>query len=191
MASTMGHKSSTLRLLAAVCLAGGLALSACSNDATGDDSKGPSPTTPATVTLPSPRSSQPANSDEAVVLEQYRAFFTGLPQASRLDEERQTAWLRRYVTQPALREVAGTLASQRAHGKVLYGEPRLRPGKVAIKARTATVRDCQDTSGSGVQDAKTGRKDTKGLPRTLVITTLKEVDETWKISSIRYQGPKC
>jgi hypothetical protein len=133
----------------------------------------------------------PGATAEAVVLEQYRGFFLGLPEASRLGEERQLAWLRSYLVNPALGEVARTLAAQRARGKVLYGKPLLRPDPVVIRGSVATIRDCQDSSRAGVADAKTGHKDTVGVPRTLVVTTLKRAGGDWKISSIDFQGPKC
>jgi len=182
------------RLAAAFVLAALLALAACGNDAPGASQPSGSSSPPATVTLPSPPTTPNPSGDnrgQTVVLDQYRSFFHALPEASRLDKEPQITWLRRYLTKPALSQVAGTLAAQRAYGKVLYGEAVLRPDAVAVHGSTATIRDCQDTSASGVQDVKTGRQETKGLPRTLVVTTLKAIDGTWKISSIDYRGPKC
>jgi len=178
---------------AALVMAALLGLAACGNDAPRISPASSPSSPPVTVTVPTPPTvgSSTENRAESVVLDQYRTFFRELPRASRLGKEPQTAWLRRYLTKPALSKVAGTLAAQRAYGKILYGQAVLRPSSIAVHDSTATVRDCQDTSASGVQDAKTGRKETKGLPRTLVITTLKAIDGTWKISSIEYQGPKC
>jgi hypothetical protein len=132
-----------------------------------------------------------ANGVRTVVLDQYRGFFRDLPKASRLNEESQLVLLRQYLTGSALTEVAGTLAAQRAHGKVLYGQPVLRPDPIVLRGTVATIRDCQDSSSAGVQDARTGHKDTVGVPRTLVVTTLKAVEGTWKIASIDFRGPKC
>jgi hypothetical protein len=181
------------RPVAALVAASHIGLGACGSPAPGA-SQPPGPSSPAaTVTLPSSPTVNPSGQSPAqtVVLDHYRSFFRALPRASRLDEEPQIALLRQYLTGPALAEVAGTLAAQRAHGKVLYGEPVLRPDPVVLRGAVATIRDCQDSSRAGVQDAKTGHKDTVGVPRTLLVTTLKHVDGTWKIASIDFRGPKC
>jgi hypothetical protein len=74
---------------------------------------------------------------------------------------------------------------------VLYGKPVLHPEPVAVRGSVATIRDCQDSSRAGIADARTGHRDTVGVPRTLVVTTLKQADATWKISTIDFRGPKC
>ena len=65
------------------------------------------------------------------------------------------------------------------------------PEVASISTTRAVIRDCQDTSESGVQDIKTGRKETKGVPRTLVVSNLKLVDGAWRIVKIDYRGPRC
>ena len=67
----------------------------------------------------------------------------------------------------------------------------LRPEIASVSSDSAVIRDCQDTSKSGVLNISTGHKETKGVPRTLVITNFKQVDTAWRITKIDYQGPKC
>ena len=101
------------------------------------------------------------------------------------------AVLTQYLVNPALSKISGTLAAQDAFHRAVYGQVVLRPLTVSVTAAQAEVRDCQDTSDSGVVDLKTGNKVTVGIPRALVITTLVYAGDAWRIATIDYQGPKC
>jgi len=179
------------RLLAALACA--LALTACSDDATGDSQSRETPAAPTTVTLPSaPPGTASIGAVEAAVLHQYRGFWKALPEASRMQEEPRIQVLKRYLVSPALGTVTRTLAAQDAFGKGLYGENVPRPEIVNLHTRTASIRDCQDSSRAGVEERKTGRKLTVGVARNPVTATLKRGDdEIWRIATIEYPGGSC
>jgi hypothetical protein len=155
---------------------------------------------------PSPASTTPGVSDSAVsagsasvsptdgpaeVLSHYSRFFSALPDVSRMDEPERNDHLRRYLTGPAYVTVVKSMSAQAEFGKALYGQAVLQPRVTSIHSDSAVVRDCQDTSKSGVEDVDTGEKETRGVPRTLVITNLKRTGDSWRISKIDYRGPKC
>jgi len=145
--------------------------------------------TPGSATRTAVSATTPSAQDG--VLEHYEAFFEALPRASRLPEGERNQLLRRYLSGRAYGAVVETLSSQEEFGKALYGQPILKPKVASIGAQRALIRDCQNTSESGVQDVKSGRKETKGVPRTLVVTDLKRVENSWKITRIDYRGPGC
>jgi hypothetical protein len=125
------------------------------------------------------------------VLATYTAFWKALPEASHLSGAPREAVLTQYLVNPALSKISGTLAAADAFHRTVYGEVVLRPLKVTVTGDQAEVRDCQDTSNSGIADLKTGNKVTRGIPRALVITTLVFSGDSWRIATIDYQGPKC
>jgi hypothetical protein len=99
--------------------------------------------------------------------------------------------LAKYLSGSAYSSAAASLSAQAAFHKVSYGEAVVHPEVTSIDSSTAVVTDCQDTSHSGVKDRKTGHKETKGIPRALVITNLTPVGGTWKIVKIDYRGARC
>jgi hypothetical protein len=126
------------------------------------------------------------------VLNRYRTFFAALPEASRLPEDSRNRLLNQYLAGPAYSTVVATLSSHAAFGKALYGIPVLKPKIASITADAAVIRDCQDTSESGVENVKSGLKETKGVPRTLVVTDLERGDSSsWRITKIDYLGSRC
>ena len=108
-----------------------------------------------------------------------------------MPEAARNELLANYLSGAAYDKTVETLSSQAAFGKVVYGEVVLHPDVTSINATTAVVTDCQDTSNSGVKDRKTGHKETKGIPRALVVADLTAVGGTWKIAKIDYRGAKC
>ena len=90
---------------------------------------------------------------------------------------------------PAYASVVKSMTAQAAFGKALYGRAILKPHVMSLDVEDAVVRDCQDTSRSGVEDVKTGRNETGGIPRTLVVTNMHLSEGTWRISKIDYRDP--
>lgn len=158
----------------------------------GSDASLPSPSSSSPLSVSSAPVTSPATAaDTDVVLDQYAAFFDELPRASRMREGPRNELLARYLSGPAYSKTVKSLSSQAAFGKVVYGNVVLHPEVKSIDISSAVVSDCQDTSNSGVKDRKTGRKETRGIPRALVIANLAAVDGTWKIVEIDYRGAKC
>ena len=152
---------------------------------------GASTSPPATTSGLTTPSQSPTPTPESVVLATYSAFWKALPQASYMTGAPREAVLTRYLVNPALSKVSGTLAAADAFHRAVYGQVVLRPLAVSVTGTQAEVKDCQDTSDSGIVDLKTGNKVTVGIPRALVITTLVYAGDSWRIATIDYQGPKC
>jgi hypothetical protein len=174
------------RRLTPILAAGILLIAACA----GNNDAEPPPSTTAPSKL-APTTSAAAQTENERVLAQYGGFFQTLPQASTMPEAPRNELLAKYLSGSAYSKTVKTLSSQAAFGKVVYGEVIMHPDVTSIDTSTAVVTDCQDTSNSGVKDRKTGRKETKGIPRALVVADLRAVGGTWKIIKIDYRGARC
>ena len=164
-------------------------VSACTGSPSAAPLPTPSPSTASNSTAPV--ASSPTPTDRERVLTQYAEFFKVFLQASRLTEAPRNQLLSRYLTGHAYTSAVSSLSAQAAFGKVGYGTVVVRPEVISIDASSAVVRDCQDTSNSGVKDRKSGHKETKGIPRALVVTNFRTDNSVWKISKIDYRGAKC
>lgn len=179
-----------LRRLGATLAVGAVLIAACGGGSDATPPVSPSPSSPSPASS-APVTSSATQTDSDVVLDQYAAFFEQLPQASRMREGPRNELLARYLSGPAYSKTVKSLSSQAAFDKVVYGNVVLHPDVTSIDTSSAVVSDCQDTSNSGVKDRKTGRKETRGIPRALVVANLAAVDGTWKIVKIDYRGAKC
>jgi len=71
---------------------------------------------------------------------------------------------------------------------VYYGQDTVRPEITMVNGLTATLRDCQDTSGHGRLKVATGKKVTLGLKNDLAIVTMKRgPDGVWRVSTVEYK----
>jgi hypothetical protein len=174
------------RRLTPILAAAVLLVAAC----TGSSDGSPPPETK-TPTSSAPVTSSPTPTETDRVLAQYASFFLALNRASRMSETPRNQLLAEYLSGAAYSSAVATLSSQAAFGKVVYGKVVLHPDVTSINETTAVVTDCQDTSHSGVKDRKTGHKETKGIPRALVITNFTAIGGSWKIVKIDYRGAKC
>ncbi len=169
-----------------------LMLTAACQGATGAaiDEPSAAPITPTTApTAPKPSASPVDAKDEVLV--HYRAFWDALPKASRLPEDQANALLEQYLVDPALTKIEGTLASQRAFDRRLYGANTPRPTSVDVTGDQATVVDCQKSDAAGVEDAKTGERLTVGPARNPVTATLQRSGSSWLIATITYGTGDC
>jgi len=146
----------------------------------------PPPPPPAGTTSPSTDTNQ-------AVLSQYRHFWAALPAVSGAPPQDRRALLEPLAVNPELDSLLNGMAKQDSAAKGIYGQnvlsPRLQSsGQTSI----AVVTDCQDSSGSGVADRKTGRHLTVGVKRNPAATTLHQgADGTWRVAFVAYGGPSC
>lgn len=167
------------KVLAAI-LAVGAALAACSHDS-GVHVQG-LPTATPTVAVSSSPTGFP---DEGQILAQYRAFFAVLAPASKARAAQRLAMLKTVATDPSLTRTLGGLAAATAAGEMLYGKDILRPEVVNVAGGTATIRDCQDTSGFGRLKIATGKKVTVGVKNTLATVVMKRgADGVWRVATV-------
>lgn len=121
-------------------------------------------------------------------------FWGALPEASRASsDDGRLEILFPYATTPELPQLVSKLGEQRAKGQALYGVNIPRVQRVAVTGAQATVRDCQQSSAAGVEDASSHRKLTVGVPRHPVTATLLLRGSDWKVSVIAYgaDGQSC
>jgi hypothetical protein len=172
------------RILLAAVLTTGAFMGACSREngvhVQTDPSSAP------TVTASSAATSFPG---EAQILAQYRGFFAVLAPVSRAKlASVRLSMLKGFATEPSLTRTLGGFAASYAAGEVLYGRDLLRPKITMFDGTTATLRDCQDSSGAGRVNAKTGRKVTVGRKDDLALVTMKlGLDAVWRVSTVTYQ----
>jgi hypothetical protein len=170
------------------------AITSCSSpakvrvDQPGTGSPSGSPTASET---PSPT---PSLTVEQQVLAQYRAFWVVLPEASQAPVGQRKQILARYAGDPELRSLLDGMAEQDRLGRVFYGQNLPRPDieMLSVGRGVAVVRDCQDSSGAGVQDAKSGQKLTVGVARNSASATLHPgTDGAWRVVFVTYPETSC
>jgi hypothetical protein len=177
-----------------MCLAIGLAVTGCrSSDQVHVDQPGTaSPSGSATAsTTPTPT---PTPTVEQQVLAQYRAFWPAQTTASLADEASREAVLSPYTADPELRSLLDGIAAQRRSGHVFYGAdiPRPEVEMLSVDRGTAVVRDCADSSQTGLMDAATGEKLTKGVERNPVVTTMHRGDDgVWRVTFLTHPQASC
>jgi hypothetical protein len=96
------------------------------------------------------------------------------------------------AAEPLLSRVLNGLDAQLTRGIRQYGLVKPRPRVVGLTARSASVVDCQDASGSGVLDVDTGLPRSRGADRTPVSAALvRGADGVWRVSEARYLDGPC
>lgn len=179
----------------AVLLATALAvlLSGCADEAsTASDGLSSATQTPVAVEQPTPLVSPSEDAEEAAVLAQYNAYWPALTKASEMPVGEIRDHLDDYATGRSLERNYGGLLALKRRNRGLYGEVITRPEVLSIKGDVATVQDCQDGSNDGQKDLRTGKKITKGLPRTLVKATLRQgPDLVWRVSTVTFPEGEC
>jgi len=174
---------------AAACLGIGVVLSfsaACSGSSS-DIAQPPA----GTSTTPSSSTTQ---SDADRVLAQYRGFWALLPSVAAAPAAKRSAMLKPYAANPELTSLLTGMKKQDQAGQRIYGRNVPRPSVDSLSApqRVAVIRDCQDSSHSGVEQKSDHRHLTVGTARNLVVTTMRLGDDgTWRVSYVTYPKAKC
>lgn len=189
-----------LRAEIAAALLVALALTGCARGSGVDTAGGPLPSatstaTPSVSSSASPRpqttstspSSPPISAlTTSAILTQYRAFFATLTPASKASPAGRFAMMQKVAVEPALTRVLGGIAAIRRNGQVGYGADVIRPRVAKVDGASATVTDCQDTSGFGRVEVATGKKVTVGVKNTLATVNMQRgVDGAWRVSTVK------
>ena len=177
------------RVSALIVVSSIVCLVACSSsDKPGD---APSTQTSSPAPSPSPSTAGPADSARAAALAAYRGYLAAWVAAARTSNPNDPALLR-YADGAALRTVVGSLAANRAAGKVSRGTIVPAPKVVALSPSTrptsATIRDCADAShwllyrksGELWNDDPGGRHDVNAVVHSTAAG--------WKVTSIAIGG---
>ncbi len=143
------------------------------------------PTPTASVTSPAATPTATGLAEEQQILAQYSAFFAALTPASKATPAGRLEMLRLVATDPSLTRTLGGIAAAAAAGEMLYGRDVLRPEVISVVGTTATLRDCQDTSGFGRVKVATGKRVTVGVKNTLATVVMKRgTDGVWRVSTV-------
>jgi hypothetical protein len=93
---------------------------------------------------------------------------------------------------PQLTRMLSNLNTLRSRSVTVYGETREHVTKIDVEGAAATVSDCQDASGSGQADAKTGEHRTVGVPRSPVSVRMQRgADGKWRVADVSYPKGGC
>jgi hypothetical protein len=140
----------------------------------------PTPTASSPSPIPSPTPS-PTSTDQSTPVAAYRAYYAAVIEAGRTANWRSPA-LPATATGEALRTIVERLRRLATNGQTLRGTVRLNPTAEPVTGDTATVEDCQDSSGWLVYN-RDGRPAGTGVPRNdRVVATLVRVGNVWKVS---------
>lgn len=145
-----------------------------------------SPSTPLASEAPTSAAASPAGTDEEqAVLDAYIAFYEALARAN-ADPARSQDYLAPVATGVQFDQANGSIKSDYLDGEATVGSPVLNPMVASIEGDTATVRDCQDTTGVQGIDVETQQVLVIGQYPDSVETTLVREDGVWKVSGTVY-----
>lgn len=163
-------------------------LAGCSSDGPDVATEAPSPTgSPSVTATPS------ASSEQELVLGQYRKFWASLTAVSRMPAAERRAALAPYTVDPQLKSLLAGMAATDKKGQVFYGadKPRATQASISSDGARAVIDDCQDSTGAGVADLKSGKRLTFGSARNHVVVTMQRVDSEWKVYFVSYTQKPC
>lgn len=163
--------TSALALLVLLAACGGRAPNASPTTST------PPAPSPAATTAPT----QTPTRDQSTPVAAYRAYYAAVIAAGHTADWRSPA-LAATATGKALSAIAENLRRLEMKGHTLRGTVKINPTLGPVNGNTATVYDCQDSSGWLVYD-RNGRPVATGLPRNdRVVATLVREGGVWKVS---------
>lgn len=99
-----------------------------------------------------------------------------------------------YTADPELTSLLEGMTKQDRAGQMIYGQnvPRPEIQSLSDVQRVAVVRDCQDSSHSGVEDKSDHSRVTVGTARNLVVSTMHlGSDGVWRVAYVTYPSSKC
>ncbi|WP_395108084.1 hypothetical protein [Actinomadura sp. SCN-SB] len=161
----------------------------------GGDSNVTLPTKNSTIPAPpsSPVQASPsATSDADAIKGTYRQYSALLSRADRLPASTRRQQLSAYMVDPQLTRVLQRVEELHANNLTFYGSVVVHITNVRAKGNTATLRDCQDSSNSGLMNATTRKKVNRGVKEDHTEASLvKEGDGKWRVSKVIGLGQGC
>lgn len=204
--TTMTRRATGRSGLAVVAVA--LLLAGCGGQASGLDLQTPAPEVsrsaapvaePATP-MPSlaasttpPATTASAQTPQQQVIAGYEAYYDLFRSLNEMPAAQRPAALASVAVDPLYSAVLKELDSRDAAGKVTYGRTETHPEVALLQGDSAAIRDCQNTSTSGLMNKATGEKLTVGVPAYLRLSEMKRgSDGIWRITTINaYPNAKC
>ncbi|GGP14162.1 hypothetical protein GCM10012278_68850 [Nonomuraea glycinis] len=115
----------------------------------------------------------------------YCDLYPAGQRAEKTSPEERKAILEDVATQPLLDRMLRGIAALRVTGRVTWGSPVVHASDIEITGDQATLHDCQDGSGAGQADDKTGKHLTRGTGGTHLVATLhKGKDGARRVSKV-------
>jgi len=136
----------------------------------------------------------PATSVTSQVIAAFTGYTVALGEA---DKSRNAALarslLRPYLAASRIDGLVQAMSSIWAQGELFYGQDVLHISSVYVTSGTAFVRDCDDTSGMGLEYAATGQPvpGSAGIPRENVVTRLDLVGGHWLVQFQLIEDVPC
>lgn len=147
---------------------------------------------PSARSTPQPASASTTASGEDAVLAVYRSLYPTARKAEQALPGERRRLLEQVATQPLLDRMSRGIAALRATGRVTWGMPVLHPYEVRVEGDRATLHDCQDDTGTGQADDRTGKRLTHGVRNVhLVATLLRGEDGAWRLSTLEQVKEPC
>jgi hypothetical protein len=141
----------------------------------------PAPSTTSLSPTASPTPSPTAAFDQSSPVAAYRAYYAAVIKAARTANWRSPD-LPATATGKALASIAENLRRLETKGQTLRGTVKINPTPGPVNATSATVYDCQDSSGWLTYD-RSGRPVATGSPRNdRVVATVVRESGIWKVS---------
>lgn len=148
-----------------------------------------------TKSAPAPSvTATPSPDEQAVLLSQYRKFWTTLAPVSRMAAALRRAELAKVAVDPELKSLLAGMLKTDAKGQVFYGAhvPRATTARISPDAMTGLVNDCQDSTKTGLATRSTMTPVTAGVARNHVVVTMKKApDGLWKVAFVSYTKTPC
>ncbi|MGF7235710.1 MAG: hypothetical protein ACQSGP_12245 [Frankia sp.] len=152
----------------------------------------PNRATPVKLRSSIPPTRSPRGAEAAVILTRYSNFWHVLPRASGSPPGLRQRLLADYLVDPELSRALEAMAAQDALGRVLYGADVPRPVLRRTDGTSAEVVDCQNSSGAGVRDRRSGERVTVGSDHNPVLARLtRGPGGQWRIAQVSYSGGFC
>lgn len=129
---------------------------------------------------------------EKQVLGQYRKLWAEtLPAATSAAAAQRKDILSATLTDPELSRAVQRLAALDRSGRKSYGNDVPLRQTVVLRGDTAVVTGCLDSSQSGLADAGTGRKLTRGVATNPVSVTFERgSDGVWRVTQTQFPGTR-
>lgn len=209
--SACSEGSRTRRAVPAAALGVILLLPGCADKTNGLDLQTPSPevsrssvpveakptpsvsATPSTSPTATASPTTPPQTGAGQVLAGYAAYWEALRPLAALPANQRPAALKAVAVDPLYSAVLQEYTARDAAGKIAYGQTIRHPEVSLLQGDSAAIRDCQDTSRSGLMNKATGEKLTVGVPAYLRLSVMqRSADGAWRLVTVDgYPNAKC
>jgi len=144
---------------------------------------------------PATSTSKPIPTTDALKVELarvYQGYRDAIPRAEEVTGKERSAVLKQWITEPLLTTVLDNMAAAQAGGRRTYGSVTFKSLDTEVHGRSAKMRICQDESGAGMMELKTGKRLAHGLPNTpYVLTFEQDSTGTWRMSDAASPQGEC